>query len=128
MTITAKTIIDRSLAYWLYDFQARFNDNPRVAKLTAGWDRRLVVEPTDGGPTHTLTVADARLIDVREGGIEPGGDERLVTMSADERTLIEIFSGMTNPSTALIDGQLEVYSDPRDKVKLEALALVIWGL
>ena len=28
----------------------------------------------------------------------------------------------------LLDGVLEVYSDSRDKVKLEALALIIWGL
>jgi len=128
MTITAQTIVDHSLIYWLQDFQARFNANPRAAKLTAGWDRQLLLEPTDTETRYLLTVAGARLTDIREGGIAPGTDERLVTMSAEEATLIEIFSGVTNPSTALIDGQLEVYSDSRDKVKLEALALVIWGL
>ena len=88
----------------------------------------MLLEPTDTDARYLLTVAGARLTDIREGGIAPGTDERLVTMSAEEATLIEIFSGVTNPSTALIDGQLEVYSDSRDKVKLEALALVIWGL
>jgi len=88
----------------------------------------LLLEPTDTDARYLLTVAGARLTEIREGAIEPGTDERLVTMSAEEATLIEIFSGVTNPSTALIDGQLEVYSDSRDKVKLEALALVIWGL
>jgi hypothetical protein len=128
MTITAQTIVDHSLLYWLQDFQVRFNANSRAAKLTAGWDRQLLLEPTDSDERYLLTVAGARLTEIREGAIAPGTDERLVTMSAEEATLIEIFSGVTNPSTALIDGQLEVYSDSRDKVKLEALALVIWGL
>ena len=128
MTITAQTIVEHSLLYWLEDFQPRFNANPRAAKLTAGWDRLLLVDATDSGARYVLTVAGAVLVEVREGGVAAGDDDGLVTMSADETTLIAIFSGVTNPSTALIDGQLEVYSDSRDKVKLEALALVIWGL
>lgn len=128
MSTRAQAPAGERLAYWLRDFQSRFNANPRAAKLAAGWDRHLLVDPTDGGARYTLDVTDARVSDVREGDCGTAGDERLITMSAEEDTLIDIFSGGYNPSTALIDGQLEVYSDSRDKVKLEALAMVIWGL
>lgn len=127
-TTTAEAIGDEGLLHWLQDFQQRFNSNPRAAKLTTGWDRQLLVDATDSGVKYTLTVADAGLRQIREGGVDPEQDEKLVTMSAEEATLVRIFSGDYNPSTALIDGQLEVYSDARDKVKLEALAMVIWGI
>lgn len=116
------------LEYWLKDFQARFNANGRAIKLATGWDRQLFIDATDTGAQYTLTVEGARLSTIRAGAVDPHEDERLVTMSAEEGTLVDIFRGEYNPSTALIDGQLEVYSDSRDKVKLEALALVIWGI
>jgi putative sterol carrier protein len=119
---------ESGLHYWLCDFQSRFNTNARAAKLAAGWDRQLLVDAVDLAEKYTLTVTDAKISEIREGAIDPGEDERLVTMVADKDTLIEIFSGEYNPSAALIDGQLEVYSDSRDKVKLEALAMVIWGV
>lgn len=116
-----------TLDHWLEDFRDRFNANPRAAKLTAGWDRQLLVDATDSARAIVLTVAGARITDIRDG--PPAREEAtLVTMSAEQATLIEIFAGRYNPSAALIDGQLEVYSDARDKVKLEALAMVIWGV
>jgi hypothetical protein len=127
-TMTQATAGSEGLHYWLCDFQSRFNSNARAAKLAAGWDRQLLIEAVDLPEKYTLTVAEARISEIREGGTDPEADERLVTMIADEGTLIEIFSGEYNPSAALIDGQLEVYSDSRDKVKLEALAMVIWGV
>jgi len=54
--------------------------------------------------------------------------EGLVHLQAEEDVLNEIFSGKYNPATALVDGALAVYSADRDKVKLEALAMVIWRL
>jgi putative sterol carrier protein len=128
LTTLAQTAAPAGLSDWLRDFQSRFNANLRAAKLASGWDRRLLVEATDTGARHVLTVTGARLTDISDGGEAPADDGRLVTMIADEATLVDIFSGEYNPSSALIDGQLEVFSDSRDKVKLEALALVIWGL
>jgi hypothetical protein len=120
-----------TLDHWLADFRDRFNGNARAAKLTAGWERKLLVDATDTGRVAVLTVSGARVTEIGESSNEASdtGDETaVVTMRAGEDTLIEIFAGRYNPSSALIDGQLEVYSDARDKVKLEALALVIWGL
>ena len=116
-----------TLDHWLGDFRDRFNANGRAAKLTAGWNRRLLVDATDTARSVVLTVTGTRVTDIRDG-TEGTGDTPFVTLSGEERTLIEIFAGRYNPSSAVIDGQLEVYSDARDKVKLEALAMVIWGL
>ncbi len=115
------------LRYWLGDFQTRFNGNNRAVKLTKGWDRDILLEALDSGKRYTMMVRESKLTDILAS--EPQSkDETLVTLRANEDILTQIFSGNYNPSTALIDGVLEVYSDGRDKVKLEALAMVIWGI
>jgi SCP-2 sterol transfer family len=111
----------------LEDFQQRFNTNGRVRKLVKNWDRRVLVEATDTGATYTMHIEDAELRRIDEGRAD-GDDEYLVHLQASDETLMEIFSGNYNPSTALLDGMLSVFSNERDKVKLEACAMVIWGL
>ena len=111
----------------LDDFQQRFNTNERVRKLVKNWDRQVMVEATDNGAIHTMYVEDAQMRRIEEGRSE-GDDEYLVHLQASNETLMEIFSGNYNPSTALLDGMLSVFSNERDKVKLEACAMVIWGL
>ena len=111
----------------LEDFQQRFNTNGRVRKLVKNWDRQVLVEATDTGAVYTMYVEDAEMRRIEEGRSE-GDDEYLVHLQASNETLMEIFSGNYNPSTALLDGMLSVFSNERDKVKLEACAMVIWGL
>ena len=111
----------------LDDFQQRFNTNGRVKKLVKNWDRQVMVEATDTGAVYTMYVEDAEMRRIEEGRSE-GDDEYLVHLQASNETLMEIFSGNYNPSTALLDGMLSVFSNERDKVKLEACAMVIWGL
>lgn len=111
----------------LDDFRRRFNTNERARKLVKNWDRHVLVDATDTGVAYTMYIEGQELKRVEEGRPE-GGDEFLVHLQATQATLIEIFSGKYNPSTALLDGMLAVFSNDRDKVKLEACAMVIWGL
>jgi putative sterol carrier protein len=111
----------------LEDFQQRFNTNERVKKLVKNWDRQVLVDATDTGAVYTMHIEDRQLQRIDEGRAE-GDDEYLVHLQASNETLMEIFSGNYNPSTALLDGMLSVFSNERDKVKLEACAMVIWGL
>jgi len=116
------------LSHWLGDFQNRFNSNTRAAKLTKGWDRQILLEPVDNSKRYTMLVRDAQVHEIVDGDPPDANDDKIVRLRASEDILCDIFSGNYNPSTALLDGVLEVYSDSRDKVKLEALALIIWGL
>jgi hypothetical protein len=111
----------------LLDFQARFNSNNRVKKLVKNWDRRIFVEATDSGAAHVMVIKELLLGEIHDGMPEER-EETLVHLQADEATLIDIFYGEYNPATALIDGVLAVFSSDRDKVKLEAMAMLIWGL
>jgi hypothetical protein len=110
----------------LTDFRERFNDNARVKKLIVGWNRDILVEPLDAPTAYTMVIENLGMTSV-SAGINEGQDGQ-VHMQADEDILKRIFTGEYNPATALIDGNMAVFSEERDKVKLEAIAMVIWGL
>ena len=110
----------------LRDFQATFNDNARVKKLIKSWNRKIVVEGMDTGAVMTMAVEDLLMTDILEGA-HPNG-ENPIHLQAQQETLIRIFSGSYNPAHALIDGELAVFSSEKDKVKLEAITMVIWGI
>jgi len=119
-------IATATLEECLADFRERFNDNARVKKLIAGWNREVLVEPLDAPTAYTMTIEDLEMTSVCSG-IREGGEGQ-VHMQADEEILKRIFTGDYNPATALIDGNMAVFSAERDKVKLEAIAMVVWGL
>lgn len=112
----------------LQDFKDRFNNNPRAQKLVKDWDRIVLLDATDTGSRFGLVVQEQALTEIRPMPDFDEEAEGLVHLQAEEDVLNEIFSGKYNPATALVDGALAVYSADRDKVKLEALAMVIWRL
>ena len=118
-------IATATLEECLQDFRDRFNDNARVKKLIAGWNREVLVEPLDAPTAYTMTIENLEMTGVTPGITEGEGT---VHMQADEEILKRIFTGDYNPATALIDGNMAVFSAERDKVKLEAIAMVVWGL
>jgi len=112
----------------LYDFQNRFNNDQRVKKLIKGWNRYLKVDGTDSGEIYTCTIQDLAINKVEPGCPVEDDDENLISLQAGQEVLVRIFTGKYNPAHALIDGALAVFSGERDKVKLEAIAMIIWGL
>lgn len=113
----------------LHNFQHLFNDNPRVKKLIKNWERIILLTATDTGSKYALVITDHKLTEVCNAP-QPELDESegVVQLQAEEAVLKQIFEGKYNPATALLDGALAVFSEERDKVKLEALAMVIWRL
>lgn len=112
----------------LQEFQARFNANPRAKKIATGWNRLVLLDARDSGRKFGLVVRGSELTEVRMLDTFDDSADDLVHLQADEGVLSSIFSGKYNPATALTDGNLAVFSPDRDKVKLEALAMVIWRL
>ena len=126
MTMTTTTTNFTALSECLNKFQNTFNDNARVKKLIKNWDRSIIVEATDTNVTLTMVIADLLMTEVKDGA-HPN-EEYPIHLQGSEDTLIRIFSGDYNPAHALIDGELAVFSSEKDKVKLEAITMVIWGI
>ena len=115
-----------TLGECLADFQHTFNNHARVKKLINNWNRAIVVEATDSAVVATMVVENLVMTGVKEGA--HADRDYPIHLQAAEPTLIRIFSGQYNPAHALIEGELAVFSSEKDKVKLEAITMVIWGL
>jgi hypothetical protein len=127
-TTDVSAVQTSSLLAAMHDFQNRFNSNGRVKKLIKGWNRYLKVDGTDTGEIYTCTIQDLVITKVEPGCPVADDDEDLISLQAAQEALVRIFTGKYNPAHALIDGALAVFSGDRDKVKLEAIAMIIWGL
>lgn len=104
-------------------FAARANANPSLGKLVAGWDRSIVIEATDTGEAHALPVRGRRIGAVTA----PGGGDTVVHLRGKAALLTDVFSGCISPVDAAIDGTLSVFGSDTDQIKLDAIALVLWG-
>ncbi len=122
---TEMTLTQTPLLESLMDFQRRFNSSERVKKLINNWNRAIMVESIDSKNHYSFTIENLSLKEILPGLIE---SDPSIHLQAEESILTRIFSGDYNPATALIDGALAVYSEERDKVKLEAIAMIIWGI
>ncbi|MDB5339987.1 MAG: hypothetical protein JWN70_5606 [Planctomycetaceae bacterium] len=116
----------QSLYDCLAEFQQRFNAHTRVKKLVVNWDRSIVVEATDSASVATMMIKELHVTEVLSGAHPDTSNP--IHLQAGESALIRIFSGDYNPAHALIEGDLAVFSSEKDKVKLEAITMVIWGL
>jgi hypothetical protein len=123
MTISTESSMEQVLD----DFRTRFQSHERARKLTKGWDRMILVDPTDTENQFVMVIENESMPEVRSLSADEKGDE-MVHLQGEEEVLKDIFSGRYNPATALIDGSLAVFSSDKDKVKLEALAMVIWRI
>lgn len=115
-----------TLAACLNEFQNTFNENSRVKKLIKNWNRSVIVDATDTGAVLTMMISDLNMSEVKEGAHQD--EDYPIHLQGSQDTLIRIFSGDYNPAHALIDGALAVFSNEKDKVKLEAITMVIWGM
>jgi hypothetical protein len=127
-TTDVSAVQTSSLLASLQDFQNRFNNDTRVKKLIKGWNRFLKVDGTDTGEIYTLTIQDLAATNIEAGCTLADDDENVIALQASQEVLVRIFTGKYNPAHALIDGALAVFSGERDKVKLEAIAMIIWGM
>ena len=127
-TTDVSAVQTSSLLASLQDFQNRFNNDSRVKKLIKGWNRYLKVDGTDTGEIYTLTIQDLAVTSIEAGCTLADDDENVIALQAAQEALVRIFTGKYNPAHALIDGALAVFSGERDKVKLEAIAMIIWGM
>lgn len=114
------------IAQCLESFSERLNAHPRMRTLLKCWEPYVVVSSTDTGCSYTLVFKDTRVAEVRKGTDE--SRDHLVRVCAAEDLLKRIFSGADNPATAFLDGRLQVYAADKDQIKLDAIALVLWGI
>lgn len=114
-----------TLVECLTDFRLRVNDNPRIKRLLKKWEPMILVESTDSDEAFSMLLRQEAIAEIRDG---LGESDHMIHLRASGEILRGIFSGRRNPARAYVDGELEVFGSDKDRVKLDAISLVLWGL
>lgn len=110
----------------LQSFQVKVNTNPRVQKLLRGWEPIILVESKDVDDRFYMYMKGSQIAQIERTC--PDDVPHFVHLRARRDDLIAIFSGQRNPARAFLDADLECFASDKDQVKLDAIALIIWGL
>lgn len=109
----------------LGSFAERVNAQTSLRSTLAGWTPEFFIEASDRGDVFQVRFAAGRVDSVLPAAAEPGDDALLLRGSGE--VLQQVFSGQRSPLGAYTDGALEVYGPPKDQIKLDVIALVLWG-
>ncbi|HEY2977654.1 MAG TPA: hypothetical protein VGJ35_06770 [Burkholderiaceae bacterium] len=109
----------------LRGFAERVNAQASLRTTLAGWSPDFFIEARDTGDIFQVRVERGQVEDVLHATADLADDALL--LRADAATLERIFTGMLSPLGAYTDGLLEVYGNPKDQIKLDVIALVVWG-
>ncbi len=109
----------------LASFAGRVNAQASLRSALAGWSPQFFIQSPDSGETFQVHVASGQVQHVAAVDTEPGDDALLLRGHSD--VLASVFSGQRSPLGAYTDGELEVYGSTKDQIKLDVIALVIWG-
>jgi hypothetical protein len=115
----------RTLQPCLADFVAKVNGTASVKRILKGWNPTINVQASDTGEKFNFNVKDSMLSQPVVGEGQAG---HLITLQALESVLCQVFTGALNPVRANLDGNLAVFANDQDGVKLDAVCLVLWGM
>lgn len=108
----------------LADTLARFAEacsrNERLRQMNHDWNRLILVQPDDADP-HWLFYQGGEAAIVEEGG-EPD-----LIVEGSSAVLQNIFSGASTPTEPYMSGDLRVRGAQDDVMRLDIIALLIWG-
>jgi hypothetical protein len=114
-----------TLAALLDDFAGQFNGHASLRTMLAAWTPQFFIQGRDQGGTFQIHLAQGQVTRISEAFEEP--DDEALLLRADLAVLQQIFTGRLSPLGAYTDGLLEVYGSQKDQIKLDVIALVVWG-
>lgn len=107
----------------LQEFQSCVNRNKALRTILKHWDRVVLIQASDTVEHFVLRITNSFIEEIRSGGAEAPD----ICIRADADVLREVFSGRMNPAQGYMQGILQVRGSPIDQMKLDAIALVMWG-
>ena len=106
-------------------FGQKISDNKDVLMLLKNWSPNIIIESYDSKKIFTLKIGDQGIENI---ALKEELCDHEIRLLANETILLLIFSGKMNPAEAVFNGELEIYGDVKDQIKLDAITLLIWGV
>ncbi|MGZ8969356.1 MAG: hypothetical protein ACXW2W_09165 [Telluria sp.] len=108
-------------------FRTDVNTNAQIQRIVKGWNTDVALESRDVGHTWRLCINEGLI-----GQIAPGNDASFddcpMRIVGDSAVMRGLFEGRINGIRANNDGLIEIYGPMSDQVKLDAIALILWGI
>lgn len=114
-----------NLLHSLQSFQLQVNKNDGVRKLTKNWNPKLIIQSSDSEEVYTVVIQDSTISEIIAG---EASSEHEIRIEGEAEILRDVFNGTMNPAEAVLNGEMAVYGEQGDQIKLDAISLVIWGL
>lgn len=111
----------------LEKFQTDVNTNTQIQKIVKGWNTQVLLEQSDNEIRYQLYINDGKIEHIVSSSTESDDDVpmRIVGETAIMRGL---FDGKVNGIRANNEGLIAIYGPMSDQVKLDAIALILWGI
>jgi len=111
----------------LEQFRSRVNASAQIQRIVKDWNTDVALDERDTATSWRLSVQHGRIgaIDCGAPATTDGCAMRIV---GDGAMLRAVFEGRINGIRANNDGLIEIYGPMGDQVKLDAIALILWGI
>jgi len=120
--------MEMGLKATLNNFASNVNQNAQVQRLTKNWTVDINLQCTDQDEQFLIVVNQGQVIEIKELN-DCTEQERKETILLRTHTdcFMDIFEGRCNPAIASLEGDLQVFGDEQHSIKLDAIALILWG-
>lgn len=111
----------------LDNFKNQVNAHAQIQRIVKGWNTDVALEESDTATSWRLHVKEGMIGDIAKGAAG-ANDDCPMRIVGDAATIRAVFEGRINGIRANNDGLIEIYGPMSDQVKLDAIALILWGI
>ena len=111
----------------LETFKTDVNANAQIQRIVKGWNTGILLEEKNTAICYMLQIREGRIDAIKQFDTDQA-PECNTRIAGDSDTMRGLFEGKVNAIRANNDGLIEIYGSMGDQVKLDAIALILWGI
>jgi hypothetical protein len=113
----------------LENFQSSVNTNAQIQRIVKGWNTDVLLEEIDSSICYRLLISDGKIHQIVHGATTVDDkDDCAMRIVGESAIMSGLFEGKVNGIRANNEGLIAIYGPMGDQVKLDAIALILWGI
>ncbi len=111
----------------LENFQSNVNNNAQIQRIVRGWNTDVLLQEIDSRDSYRLKINDGKIHQIIQSR-STDDDESPMKIVGESGIMRGLFEGKVNGIRANNEGLIAIYGPMGDQVKLDAIALILWGI
>ena len=111
----------------LETFKSDVNANAQIQRIVKGWNTGILLEEKNTAISYMLQIKEGKIDAIKKFNASEAPDCE-TKIAGNDDTMQGLFEGKVNPIRANNEGLIEIYGSMGDQVKLDAIALILWGI